>query len=74
MPAVTVDDLGVPTDGRYFLLLRVYISSGPRREGDVLSQAKAMGLESACVPIDPKIKGVLHDITKRPVAAALIRA
>ena len=70
LAAVTADLLGVPEVGDFIL----YISSGQYHAQDVPSQAKAMGLNASIVCIDPKIKGEMHDITKRPVALAMVKS
>eukprot|EP00966_Prymnesium_polylepis_P323304 7379509-Prymnesium_polylepis.1 len=70
LASVTVDDLGVPADGDYI----IYLGSGRRRDGDVPSQVDEMGVNVSVVLVDPKLRGVLNDLTKRPVALALVKA
>lgn len=70
LAGVTPSDLGIPVEGNYVL----YLGSGPQKDTDVDHQLQGMRATVRAVMIDIRIGGTAHDLTRRPVAAALISA
>ena len=67
LPSVTLDSLGIPSDGSYGL----YIAAGSRRAGDVTSHLDG---RLPLVPFDVKIGGDAHNLLNPAVARALVAA
>ena len=70
LAAIGGGELGVPDRGCYC----IYIGSGPYRPTDLGNQVKAIDGFVHVMMIDTRIGGQVHDVTRRPVAAALVLA